>query len=349
MLPMTLSASAPIRLSVVVPNYNHGALIGNAIRAFASQNRPPDEIVIVDDASTDDSRDRLQRLSRELPSLRVIFLPENQGAIAALNHGLRSARGHYVNFGAADDVTHPGLFEAMLGALERHPAAAFACCEAMTLDLNTGETGYRPPVLPSFEEAYFSPYGAAGLLRRIDNLVLSGTAVARRDAVLAAGGLDPALRAFADGFLFRQLALQHGFCFAPGVGLTWRVSASGLSRSQAADLAGSLETLQVAADRMHADPSFPRWYPELFERRWRFAVARLAAKETPMNGATLDRLARGPIGRTILKLATRVGGAAGRFSAMAWLTLQEQPTSLTGLVQTRHFRHNRINLARSKG
>jgi glycosyltransferase involved in cell wall biosynthesis len=114
----------------VIPNFNHGAVVGEAIRAIAEQTPAADEIIVVDDGSTDNSVEVLQRLSEEIPRLLVLRLEENRGAIFALNHGLKHARGDYINFGAADDLVLPGLFAAMLEVLSAPPQAAFACCEA---------------------------------------------------------------------------------------------------------------------------------------------------------------------------------------------------------------------------
>jgi glycosyltransferase involved in cell wall biosynthesis len=325
--------SGPL-LSAVFPNFNHGIFIGDAIRALVKQELAPDEIVVVDDGSTDNSIEVLEQLRLEYPKLQIISLKENHGAIFALNRGLRAARGRYVNFGAADDLTHPGLFAAMLDALRRYPQAAFACCEAVMLDMDSGRIGFRPPVRPSHTKAFFEPAEVAKLLRRIDNWILPGTAVVRRDVAMEIGGFEPALEAFGDSFLFRKLALRHGFCFAPKLGLTWRVSASGLSRSKAANPADSMRTLASAVSRMRADPDFPTWYPEVFERRWRFGIGRIAAIARPMNRAVLTQLNLGPIGRAVMNAAIAVGGPIGRFAALVWLTLHYRPTSIPALVRT---------------
>jgi glycosyltransferase involved in cell wall biosynthesis len=330
----TIMSSASPRLSAVIPNFNHGAVVGEAIRAIAGQTPAADEIIVVDDGSTDNSAEVLERLSKEIPRLLVLRLEENRGAIFALNHGLKHARGDYVNFGAADDLVRPGLFAAMLEVLALHPQAAFACCEAIVAETESGRTEFRPPVRPSNTETYFEPIEVRNLLRRIDNWILSGTALVRRDLVLDLGGFDPALGAFTDGFLFRKLALRHGFCFVPRLGLTWRVSTTGLSRLQAANFASSMAVLASAVSRMRADADFPSWYPEIFERRWRFAIGRIAASAHPMNRAVLVELSRGPVGRTIMTVAAGIGGQIGRVVVLVWLTLLYRPTSLVGLVKT---------------
>ena len=102
--PTVMSSSASPPLSVVIPNFNHGAVVGQAIRAIAEQIPAAGEIIVVDDGSTDNSAEVLERLAQEIPKLRVLRLEENRGAIFALNHGLKNARGNYINFGAADDL-----------------------------------------------------------------------------------------------------------------------------------------------------------------------------------------------------------------------------------------------------
>jgi glycosyltransferase involved in cell wall biosynthesis len=324
-----------LRLSAIVPNYNHAALIGECIRALAGQVPPADEIIVVDDGSTDDSIAVLERLSDEIPSLRLISLGKNQGVMPALNRGLAEARGNYVYFGAADDVTLPGLFARMIEAMDRFPQAAFACGEAVVVDTNTGEARYRPPVRPANGLTFFSPEAVAHSFRRIDNWMLTGTALIRRNAIVEAGGFDVALGGFADGYVLRQLALRRGCCFVPHVGLIWRVSARGVSRAQAANPAETLGTLKRALDGMSADPVFPRWYLPLFERRWRFAVSRLAVRANPMNREVLERVgARGAVGRVVLVCAASLGGRLGRIAALAWLAIQERPTSVVGIVAT---------------
>ena len=324
-----------VRLSAVVPNYNHGRLIGEAVAALAAQRPPPDEIIVVDDASTDDSLEILGDLQQRHATLRVVALEKNCGAIAALNRGAHEARGELVYFGAADDVTIPGLFATGLEMIGRHPQAAFACCEGVVIDTETGHRGYRPPVRPSHSPVFLPPSDVAESFRHIDNWMLTGTAIVRRDLMLAAGGFDAALGAFADGYLLRKLAFEHGCCFAPHLGLIWRVSASGLSRAQAADPDDGLRTLAIALEQMRADSVFPEWYPAKFERRWRFAVCRIAAHASPMNRAVLQRVgARGPIGRFVLGAASAAGGRIGRFAALVWMSLQEWPTSFVGLLTT---------------
>src|SRR3984957_13535743 len=113
----------PLALSVVLPNYNHGKLISRAVTALLAQERAPDEIVIVDDGSTDDSLRVIEAHAAGSKTIRVIANRTNEGATAALARGLDACRGTYVYFAAADDWVLPGFFATVLPVLERHPQA----------------------------------------------------------------------------------------------------------------------------------------------------------------------------------------------------------------------------------
>ena len=339
-----------VRLSAIIPNFNHGAVIGEAVRALAAQSQPPDEIVIIDDHSTDDSVAIIEELGRQFPALRLVALDKNGGAIAALNRGIAEARGEYLYMGAADDFVLPGLFEKILPILEANPSAAFSCCECVVHDIDTDRYAWRPPVNPIERTAHLPPKAVADATRGAENWIISNAAVARRHLVIEAGNLDPRLGSFADGFMFRELAFRYGCCFVPTPGVVWRVTGKGYSRREAANVDNSLKTLATVLDRMRTSPAFPAWYPDLMARRWRFGLGRIAATAEPINGAVLVRLARGPIGRLVLGAASRIDGPIGRMAAMVWLTLQERPISLLGLARTRLSRQlrNRVQPGRRR-
>lgn len=330
-----MDLNAPDAISVIIPNYNHGTIVKEAISAFAFQNAAPAEIIVVDDKSTDNSLVELEALAVEFPSLRIIARQTRRGPVAALNVGLQAARGQYVCFGAADDVMLSGTLTALLAAVRAHPQAAFASCEALVVEAETGKITTRPPVRPAQTTGYLSPASTGRVLRRIDNWILCGAALVRRDLVIAEGGFDETLGPFADGYLLRSLALRHGCCFVPHLGLVWRVSQRSYSRSVAADPAAAQRMLEMAMTRMRGNDVFPPWYPALFARRWRFGTGLLAARARPINEAMLTTLsARGPLGRVLLRTAARFGGKAAELAALMWLFLQERPTSLVGLVWT---------------
>jgi glycosyltransferase involved in cell wall biosynthesis len=275
-------------LSAILPNYNHGKHIERAITALLSQDRVPDEIVVIDDGSTDDSLKIIETLAAGSSIIRVLVNRTNEGVTAALSRGLEASIGEYIYFAAADDWVLPGFFSTAIPVLERHAKAGLVCGESDLVSGRTGKRmGVRPVVRPSNSVTYFSPDAAAALLRRADNWILTGSAIFVRERVLAAGGLRSDLGSFADGYLGRKLALTYGFCFVPRLMATWQVFDDSFSRETASDPIETRRVLTSALAHFAEDSAFPNWYGKLFTRRLQFGIARLAASTRPMNEAVL--------------------------------------------------------------
>ena len=323
-------------ISAILPNYNHARYLREAVRSLANQNPPPQEIIVIDDASTDDSLAVLSGLAAEIPFLRVLREDTNRGAIAALNRGLAEARYPYLYFGAADDLVLPGLFATTMAALRRYPEAAFAACECIITDFSGRRAGFRPPIRPSYGERFFPPGEVERLLRRADNWALTGAAVFRRNVVIAAGGFDDSAGSFADGLLVRRLALRSGFIFVPTIGFNWRINPKGLSRSASSGVGASREMISSMLEHVQADPVFPSWYAPLLTRRWRFNVGRIATVESrPMRADLLVACcSHNGLDRRVYRLASAIWYPAGVLLALVWLTLRERPMSLTGVFLT---------------
>jgi glycosyltransferase involved in cell wall biosynthesis len=327
----------PPTLSAVLPNYNHGKLISRAVTALLAQERPPDEIVIVDDGSTDDSLRVIEALAAGTKAIRVIANRTNEGATAALARGLDACGGKYVYFAAADDWVLPGFFATVLSVLERHPQAGLACGESHLVSGHTGEPiGVRPAVRPSNRTDYFAPAATAALLKRVDNWILTGSAIFVRDRAVAAGGFAADLGSFADGFLARKVALTHGFCFVPRQMATWQIFDDSLSRETASDPAEAQRVLANALMRFARDPAFPPWYGALFRRRLQFGIARLAIATQPINHAALAQaVTGGRADRIFLSAAAHLP----RPLLLGWLWLRFRPMNPLLVLRSAIRRH----------
>lgn len=331
------AGSATTTLSVVLPNYNHARFLSRALDALLTQDRPADEIIVVDDGSSDDSRDIVARYAMEHSSVRLLENAKNIGVIPTLSRGLNAVRGRYVYFGAADDFVMPGFFAAALAMLEAHPQAGLFCGDIVLIDGQSKQMiGVRPPVRPCYGAKFISPAKVARLLRRNDNFIATGGAVLRRDAVAWAGGFDERLSSFADGYLVRKVALTFGFCYAPRVVMTWGIFSDSVSRKTSTDIALTRQVFGRILKRMTADPVFPRWYIEKFTRRWRFSAARLAVQERPINRDFLMQMgAQSDNERTLFDYVLRTANERiARFLFSAWLWFRLRPFTLFGLGST---------------
>jgi glycosyltransferase involved in cell wall biosynthesis len=324
-------------LSVVLPNYNHARYLLRAIDAIAAQDNPPDEIIVVDDASTDNSLDILADCQGRYSNLIVLTNARNCGTIATLQRGLEVARGRYIYFGAADDQVLPGFFDSAVKSLQAAPTIGLFCAETLLVDGITGKTtGIRPVVRPLRTAGGLSPQRVEALLKRADNFIHTGSCIFRRRSVLDKGGFMTEAGSFGDGLLARKIALTEGMWFMPNVVATWFIHADGLSRATALDRDKAIDALTTVPRLIESDRDFPSWYAELFERRWRFGSARLALDCSPPDRDLLAALTpnTGVDQAVISALAPLARFQVARLAILTWLTLRLRPFRLRDVVAT---------------
>ena len=118
------SSSAPKpTVSVLMPVYNAGAYIDTALRGLLAQSWGSLEILVIDDCSTDDTRERVQGMAETDERIKLFSMPRNSGAYAARNYGLSLATGSLITVHDADDWSHPQKIETQVRYLLRHPEA----------------------------------------------------------------------------------------------------------------------------------------------------------------------------------------------------------------------------------
>ena len=331
------SHATPPTLSVILPNYNHAKLVGRALAALLGQERAADEIIVIDDGSTDDSVAVIERIAATAPTIRLLRNPGNVGVIPTLQRGLEAARGKYVYFAASDDWVFPGFFALALRRLEADPDMGLFCGETMLIDGRSNRPfAVRPAVRPRLRAGRIEAAAVQQLLRTTDNWILTGSAIFRRDCVTWAGGFDARLGSFADGFVARKVALKFGFLFEPEIVASWVVFPDSVSRKTALDLQRTKYILDVVPTLIAADPGFPSWYADAFRDRWRFAACRLALQADPIERSVLlemgaDSAAEKAKLESILAWPHR---NLARLAVLAWLWYRLRPTSLFALLRT---------------
>jgi GT2 family glycosyltransferase len=124
------------RVSVVVPNYNYGALLRARLASIAGQDLPVYEIIVLDDASGDDSVERLQDLRAELAPIPQLHLGQaNSGSVfRQWARGVALARGDFVWIAEADDLATPGFLESLVPAMQLDASIVMAYCQSRPID-----------------------------------------------------------------------------------------------------------------------------------------------------------------------------------------------------------------------
>lgn len=126
------------RVSVVVPNYNYARYLEQRLASISGQTWPVAEIIVLDDASSDDSLAVLQSLRSTLePEPRIVVNARNSGSVFhQWRKGVELATGDYVWIAEADDLAKPAFLESLLAAIHRRDDVVMAYSESEAIDLD---------------------------------------------------------------------------------------------------------------------------------------------------------------------------------------------------------------------
>lgn len=189
-------------VSVVIPCYNYGHYLPDAVRSALDQPGVDVDVLVVDDASPDGSVEVARRLAGADPRVRVLAHETNKGHIATYNEGLDLVRGDYVVLLSADDLLAPGALGRATALLERHPDMAFAYGFAQTFE--------EAPPSPRTDVASWTVWPGEQWNRRLcrnaRNVIVNPEVVMRRSVMARLGGYDAGLPHAADLELWMRAA-----------------------------------------------------------------------------------------------------------------------------------------------
>ena len=118
-------------VSVVIPNYNGEAVLSECLTSVKNQSWEPLQVIVVDDASTDQS---LMIAEQFFDDVEVIRSPKNRGFAATVNEGLRAARGKYIAILNNDTKTEPGWIESSVDVFRRMKDVGVVAPKVLTFD-----------------------------------------------------------------------------------------------------------------------------------------------------------------------------------------------------------------------
>jgi glycosyltransferase involved in cell wall biosynthesis len=123
--PVRAARSRRPRVSVVIPLYNYGHFLGECVDSILAQDGVELDVLIVDDASTDDSLSVAEAIAERDSRVRVAANERNLGMVPTMNKGLWAVDGEYVVKFDADDVLTPGALARATALLDAHPSVGF--------------------------------------------------------------------------------------------------------------------------------------------------------------------------------------------------------------------------------
>jgi glycosyltransferase involved in cell wall biosynthesis len=264
-------------LSVLISNYNHARYLPVALDGLMHQTHRPSEIIIIDDASTDNSLEVIEKFAEKEPLVRIIRNERNLGILDNLRKLLEISTSDYLYFMAADDMTLPQLFEKSMLMLAANPDAGLCSSLSFLMDEGGRITGLQPIAVLAEKSRHIPPDEAARLLSTKGLWIIGGTAIYRRKALLESGGFIPELGPFCDGFISNVIALRHGACFIPEPLAAWRQLSGSFAKSTVAQPEAWLAMVRAADTLMRTTyrDLFPRDFVDAWTREQHYGIALL--------------------------------------------------------------------------
>jgi glycosyltransferase involved in cell wall biosynthesis len=189
------------KVTVLMPAYNAGPFIGDAIRSVLAQTFPDFELLIINDGSTDHTESVIRSFTD--PRIRLIT-QTNRGISAALNRGLAESRTPFIARFDADDGCYPDRLEMQYQFLSANPTYSIVGCDADYHDMDD-----------QFVFTYRPPGHTAGEINTIKEEVcpfIHSGVMYRKQAVLDAGGYAEHAHTFEDHLLWIKLLRQSEGC-----------------------------------------------------------------------------------------------------------------------------------------
>jgi len=294
-------AQRPI-VSVVVPAFNVADYIPQLLRSLGAQTLTPFEAIVVDDGSTDRTREVVESFADERISL---IQQPNQGVSVARNMGLAATQGAFVMFLDGDDLLHPRALERLSEALQRDARAA----GAYGTFIKIRESGDPQPRQKPLERQRYPSGDILASVIEQGIFANGGHVLLRRDVAMAIGGFNPTLSLSEDWEFFCRAAAQGDFVFIGQTPETLylRLRSGSLSRNAARSWEKSLPAIKAVLENADLARRFParRWATlrrrVLASHMWefgrvnfcerRYAIARTYMRRSLLTAFTVKRAA----------------------------------------------------------
>jgi len=251
-------------ITVIVPVYNAAGFIVPTLNTIASQDYRNFECVIVDDKSTDNTREVCQAYARNDSRFRLIEHKQNAGASAARNTGIRAARGRYVCFLDADDFLLENSLSNRLDALLKADLPEVAGSYSLTVHIP--EETVTPPRPAPMTNAPIIDFVSAGGRCPLNTI----QALVKTDVLRKFGGFNEDFIQGED-WEFWARVVRHGYVFVPSsqTAVAYRMRRGSLVRQRSADALGVFYSLSRSVyETLPEDQIVDEDVPYVYRKSW---------------------------------------------------------------------------------
>ena len=200
------------RVSVVIPNYNHAPYLKERIDSVLNQTFQDFELILLDDCSTDNSRDIINSYAKNPHVSHISLNEENtRNTFVQWERGVQLACGEYIWIAESDDVAEPTFLATLVGQLEQNPLAVVAYSHSLMIDSNGQELPYTWHKKGSSGDIHtFDGYAFIRQKMLVDSRIYNASMAVFRKSVFQKLPKDYQEHRFCGDWLFWTYVCQHG-------------------------------------------------------------------------------------------------------------------------------------------
>jgi glycosyltransferase involved in cell wall biosynthesis len=211
-----------MNISAVIPAYNCAAFIEEAIDSILRQSQPIDEIIIVDDGSTDNTEELVRSMANNTANPTIVYTKQdNEGPSSARNRGIEIAKGDWIAFLDADDRWTPNKIALQMAALEKEPTLQLIAGDMTETDqqgaILVESVLAKHDLLDKFQTLAGRPIPNVLTALLNKNFIPTGTVLVKRAVLQDVGGFNPHIRFGEDLELWAKIACHHPITCLPEV------------------------------------------------------------------------------------------------------------------------------------
>jgi glycosyltransferase involved in cell wall biosynthesis len=246
-------------VSVVIPVYNAASFVCQAVQSSLGQTYGNREIIVVDDGSTDGTREALS----EFHGRFTYLYQKNSGVAAARNTGIRAAKGDLVCFLDADDLWAANAVELRLEFLQRHREIGLLSCRAEKfIDDDSAHIPFTPKEpRDGGAQTFPAPEGFGALVK--SNFIVTSTVMMRRECLDKAGLFDVSFISAEDRDLWLRIAAHFTIAYLPWLLCKKRLHAHNISADKERMMYTRIKVLEKNRSLFPGLVSFSVWNKQL--------------------------------------------------------------------------------------
>jgi glycosyltransferase involved in cell wall biosynthesis len=235
-----------------MPSYNYARYLPSAIEGVISQSYQDLELIIIDDCSSDGSREIAAEWSRLDDRVVTVFHDKNRGLSASRNSGLAASLGKYIALCDADDIWSAEKLGSQVECLRNHPEVGAIHSDSLIIDAEGTLTGRRFSSL--YHERDQKCFGVLFKELCLRNFICNSTVVLRRECLKYTEGFDERLRSLEDWICWARVARKYPFYYIGDPLTRYRVHDTSLSMNESAMARNRVTAIRLMLDEFNDIP-----------------------------------------------------------------------------------------------